>query len=129
MDRKRVLIIEDIPENRVLLRAILGSELYEFQEAETGEIALKIIGEQTFDLILADIGLPHINGVEVTWQIRNQGIKTPIIIISAYLSKWENEDIFDCGANGIVAKPIEKDELLKAIQRVFEKNASSSEVS
>jgi len=121
MTQKRVLIIEDILENRVLLKPILEPLGYLCLEADTGEKGVQMVEQETFDLILADIGLPKLNGVQATWQMRNKGIQTPIIIVSAYLSKWDRDDIFDCGADAIIAKPIEKSDLIRTIEEVLAK--------
>jgi two-component system cell cycle response regulator DivK len=83
---KRILVVEDQPDNRRILRDLLGNAGYELIEAETGEEALTAVEAQRPDLILMDIQLPVMDGYEATRRIRsNPALKSiPIIAVTSY---------------------------------------------
>jgi diguanylate cyclase (GGDEF)-like protein len=105
----RLLIVDDVADNRAILSRQFGRRGYEIVEAEDGAQALRLIGEQTFDAVLLDVMMPGIYGTEVLRQIRTQhsAAMLPVIMVTA---KTQPEDIVESlklGANDYVTKPVE----------------------
>ena len=114
---KRVLYIEDNPQTMRLVRKILHMGGYEIIEAENGlEGVAKALSELP-DLILMDINLPDIDGIEATRRIResDQAHSIPIIALTANAMQGDRERILEAGPNDYLSKPISKNELLEKI--------------
>jgi len=113
----RILVVDDEPEIRRFLRATLRAHQFEVIEAETGTGALETVAESHPDLIILDLGLPDIDGVEVTRRIRER-CQTPIIILS--VRDRENDKIMalDAGADDYLTKPFGMGELMARMRVV-----------
>jgi two-component system, OmpR family, KDP operon response regulator KdpE len=106
----RVLVIDDEPAIRRLLKTSLSAEGYEVEEAPTGEAGWAQFGKAKPDLVLLDLGLPDIDGREVIRRIRGAGL-TPIIVLSIRSDERGKVEALDLGADDYVAKPVGMDEL------------------
>jgi two-component system cell cycle response regulator DivK len=115
---KRILVVEDQPDNRRILRDLLGNAGYELIEAETGEEALTAIEAQRPDLILMDIQLPVMDGYEATRRIRsNPELKSiPIIAVTSYALAGDEAKALAVGCNAYVTKPFSPRALLGKVQ-------------
>ena len=104
-----VLIAEDNKDNMLTIKALLGNE-YQFLEAENGEQAVKLAMEYTPDLILMDIALPGMNGLEAFSQIRNlkKLAHIPVVAVTANAMAGDRETILNHGFNAYLAKPIDE---------------------
>jgi two-component system alkaline phosphatase synthesis response regulator PhoP len=112
---KRVLLIDDEAAIRKALRMVLENEGYEVQEGETGAEGLKLVEAQKPDLVLLDLMLPDLSGFDVCREIRKQGSRIPIIMVSA---KTEEIDIvvgLEIGADDYITKPFRNRELLARV--------------
>ena len=114
---KRVLIIDD----DAALRGSLAEQLelhegFEAFEAEDGRASLELAGEHHFELILMDVGLPDIDGRELCRVMRRQGIKTPIIMLTAHDSDADTILGLDSGANDYIPKPFRLGVLLARLR-------------
>ncbi len=116
--RYRVLIVDDEPEIRQFLRASLKTHHHEVMEAENGERALAEIHTYQPDLIILDLGLPDMDGVEVTRQIRTWN-QLPIIILSVRNRESDKVDALNSGADDYITKPFGVGELLARIRVVM----------
>jgi two-component system, OmpR family, KDP operon response regulator KdpE len=105
-----VLIVEDDEEVRGVLVRELGSRGYRVQEAEDGRAALARWEAARPDVVLLDLGLPDIDGLEVIRRIRRDAM-TPIVILSARFAEREKVDALERGADDFVTKPFGLDEL------------------
>ena len=105
-----VLIVEDDEEVRGVLVRELGSRGYRVQEAEDGRAALARWDAARPDVVLLDLGLPDIDGLEVIRRIRRDAM-TPIVILSARFAEREKVDALERGADDFVTKPFGLDEL------------------
>lgn len=114
-----ILVVEDIFSNFELIKAILGSS-YKLIHATTGPEALEFFREYHPDLILMDIKIPEINGLETTKEIRKVSKTIPIIAVSAYAYEEEKAKIFEYGCNDFISKPIDKTILLDTIRKYLE---------
>jgi CheY-like chemotaxis protein len=113
----RILVVDDLADNLFLLQAVLQAEGYQVELANSGCAALAHIEAAPPDLILLDLMMPEMNGLEVTQQIR-QNLNLPyipILLVTAYEEANAAEGL-NYGANDFIRKPIDFDELLARIK-------------
>ena len=116
---KKVLVVEDDLLNLELVLDILCSMGFESKGVEDGKEALSIIGTELYDLILMDIDLPGINGIEVRNNIKKNISyeKVPVIAITAYAMKGDKERLIASGFDDYMAKPIDVAEFSKKMNK------------
>jgi len=114
----RILVVDDEPEIRRFLKASLKMHQFEVVEADTGQKALKAVIDLRPDLIILDLGLPDMDGSEVTRQIRGWS-QTPIIILSVRNREADKINALDAGADDYLTKPFGVGELLARIRVVL----------
>lgn len=104
-----VLIVEDNERNMRLMRLLLRNQGYTLLEATDGTEALVILEAQTPDIILVDIQLPDVDGLEITRRLRRDPrfLTTPIVALTAYAMPGDREMFLRAGCTGYVAKPID----------------------
>jgi two-component system, OmpR family, KDP operon response regulator KdpE len=107
----RVLVVDDEPPIRKLLRMGLSSQGYQTLEATNGKTALELL-EQAPDLIILDLGLPDMQGHELLKMIRARNQNVPIVILSSRSDEAGKVQALDAGADDYVTKPFGMDELL-----------------
>ena len=110
---EKILIVEDNPKNMRLIEMVLRSKGYTLLEATDGEEALSKAAREHPDLIIMDIQIPKMDGLEVTRKLReNPSLgHIPIIAITAYAMKGDREKIMEAGCDAYIAKPINTREL------------------
>ena len=108
----RVLVIDDEPPIRKLLRVGLSAHGYQITEASSGKMALELLGEQSPDLIVLDLGLPDMQGDELLRTMRARNDSVPIVVLSSRDDEAGKVQAFDSGADDYVTKPFGMDELL-----------------
>ena len=108
---KKVLVVDDTKNIRMILTKCLELEGYEVLTASDGTQALELFTTHTFDLAFLDIKLPGVRGTEVLKRIRENGIKTPVIIITAYATVKNAVDCTNLGAVAYVQKPFSADKI------------------
>jgi two-component system, OmpR family, KDP operon response regulator KdpE len=114
----RVLVVDDEPEIRRFLRASLKTHQHEVVEADTGTGAILSIREHDPDLIILDLGLPDMDGIEVTRQVREWS-QVPIIILTVRSREADKIEALNAGADDYLTKPFGVGELLTRIQAVM----------
>jgi two-component system OmpR family response regulator len=119
---KSLLIIEDEDKIARLLELELTYEGYRVELASTGREGLEKILSKDWDLVLLDIMLPELNGLEVLRRIRNTDINTPIILITARDATPDKVSGLDLGANDYITKPFEIEEVLARIRSCLRKS-------
>jgi DNA-binding response OmpR family regulator len=117
--RRRLLLVEDDRTLRQALTFNLTREGYEVTSAADGETALEAARSDRLDLILLDVMLPGMSGVEVLRVLRREGVATPIIILSAKGDEIDRVVGLKVGADDYVAKPFSRPELLARIEAVL----------
>jgi two-component system alkaline phosphatase synthesis response regulator PhoP len=120
--RRKLLVVEDDRTLRQALVFNLSREGYEPVTAADGENALAIARAQRLDLILLDVMLPGMSGVEVLRTLRREGIDTPVIILSAKGEEIDRVVGLKVGADDYVAKPFSRPELLARIEAVLRRD-------
>lgn len=116
----RVLVVDDEPAILRFLRAGLSGQGYVVLEEMTGQGALAQVRRRAADLVVLDLGLPDIDGLEVIRQVRDAGAALPIIVLSSRDDEKAKVDALDLGADDYVTKPFGMDELharIRAAQR------------
>ena len=116
---KRILVVEDQEDNRQILRDLLASANYEMDEAENGQEALDAVAKQRPDLILMDIQLPEVSGLEVTkWLKEDDTLKSiPVVAVTAFAMKGDEEVIRQGGCEAYISKPISVTSFLDTVRR------------
>src|SRR5690606_11996271 len=126
----RILVVEDEEKIARVLELELTYEGYEVEKAKTGYEALEKYREGNWDLILLDIMLPEMSGIEILRRIRKGDSITPVILLTAKDSIEDKVTGLDLGANDYITKPFQIEELLARIRvalrnnKVFEEEAS-----
>ena len=116
----RVLVVEDHPVNRMILEAWMGSNGHEAVSAENGQAALDLAKVYAFDLIVMDVNMPIMDGLEATRCIRegdNPNADTPVIVLSASARAEDHRAGFAAGADAYLNKPIDFRQLATYMQR------------
>jgi two-component system KDP operon response regulator KdpE len=114
-EKELILLIEDEPQMRRFLRITLQSQGYRLVESETGSDGLFQAASRNPDVVLLDLGLPDIDGLEVTARLR-EWTATPIIVISAREQEQDKVKALDAGADDYLTKPFNAGELLARIR-------------
>jgi two-component system cell cycle response regulator DivK len=119
-----VLIVEDNEKNLKLVRDILEVKGYETLEARTAEDGIRIATERAPDLVLMDIQLPGMSGIEALRVLRAgaETAKIPVIAVTASVMQQDRKLITDAGFDGYVGKPISLREFLDAVRGALERN-------
>src|SRR4030042_327900 len=114
---KRILVVEDNEANIYLIVFILRKNGYEVIEARNGEEGIRLAVKEKPDLILMDIQLPDMDGLEVTKRIRERGAsdKTPIVAITSYAMTGDRQRALQAGCIGYIEKPIDPETFMGAI--------------
>ena len=117
-----VLIVEDNDKNMKLARDVLQAKGYKTLEALTGEEGVKLAKENTPDLVLMDIQLPGINGIEAFKQLRAdpQTARIPVVALTASVTPTDRSQITAAGFDAFVGKPINLKEFLETVKRLVE---------
>ncbi len=115
---KRILYVEDNAQNKRLVRKILVSRGYEVLEAEDGLAGVEITKAELPDLVLMDINIPGIDGLEATGILKstNETQHIPIIALTANAMRGDEERFLAAGCNGYLPKPINMADLLDKVR-------------
>ncbi len=118
---KRILVVEDNEKNMYLIRFILRNNGYEVIEARTGEEGIELAIKEKPDLVLMDIQLPGINGLETTKRIRESEVddKIPIVALTSYAMTGDKGKALNAGCTGYLEKPINPETFMADIEKYF----------
>ena len=114
-----ILIVEDNRDNMDLIEEILEDEGYAMLQAYVAEDGITLLSENTVDLILMDVSLPQMSGLEATKIIKANGKtrRIPLIILTAHARAEDREEAFSAGCDAFLTKPIDEDDLLATIEK------------
>ena len=120
-----ILIVEDNEKNMKLARDILQAKGYATLEAVTGEDGVRMARESRPSLVLMDIQLPGINGIEALRQLRDDGTTRaiPVIAVTASVMATDRRQIMDAGFDAYIGKPINLKEFVDTVRRVLDEHA------
>ncbi|WP_277538132.1 response regulator transcription factor [Cohnella rhizosphaerae] len=121
----RILVVDDEERIRRLLRMYLEKEGYVIEEAEDGETALKLALQEEYDLIVLDLMLPGIDGMEVCARLR-QSKATPVIMLTAKGEEVNRVQGFEAGADDYVVKPFSPREVIFRIKAILRRSSATA---
>jgi two-component system KDP operon response regulator KdpE len=124
-EKARVLVVDDEPQITRVLRTVLSSQGYQVRTAAEGESALTNFGEWKPELVITDLFMPHMDGIELCRRIR--AISTvPIIVLSVKGEERSKVEALDQGADDYITKPFGTDELLARVRAALRRGAGAS---
>jgi two-component system KDP operon response regulator KdpE len=126
MSAGRILVVDDDPQIRRVLRATLVGHQYEVVEARSGEEAIDKVSQEMPSLVLLDMNLPGMNGLETCRTLRG-GSEIPVIIVSVRNSEKDKVAALDAGADDYITKPFGIQELLARIRAAMRRSPSIAE--
>ena len=117
MAGKNILLVEDNPVNRRLAVFLLRSQGYQVREAATAQEAFEMLEKEPADLIVMDIQLPGMDGLETTRKLKEQPATAdiPVIAVTSYAMKGDREKALAAGCVGYVTKPIDKNTFIQEV--------------
>ena len=119
----RILIVDDEPNVRLVFRTALESAGYSVSEVEDGETALDRLEESSADLVLLDLKMPGIGGMETLRRLRDAGNDVPVVIVTAHGSIPDAVQAMKFGAIDFLSKPLRPEALRKVVGEVFRRHA------
>jgi two-component system, OmpR family, KDP operon response regulator KdpE len=128
MSAGRILVVDDDPQIRRVMRVTLTGQGYEVDDAKSGEAALERLRDQRFDLVLLDMNMPGMGGLETCRAIRGQS-EIGIIMLTVRDRESDKVDALDAGADDYVTKPYKPPELLARIRAALRRTPSMQEPS
>ena len=125
-----ILVVEDTPDNRLLIKAYLRKTPYKIEEAENGSVALQKFKTHAYGLVLMDIQMPVMDGHQATramreWETEQGRDPTPIIALTAHAIKQEMDKSVAAGCTAHLIKPIKKETLLQIVQKYLPPSPTS----
>ncbi len=116
IEAKRILLVEDDETILASFHLILESEGFQVDTATSGQQALEKAGEKNYRLVILDIKLPDMHGIEVAKEMRKRDDEVNLVIMTGYPELAESIDTIDIGIEEILLKPVNVDELLRVIK-------------
>lgn len=120
----KVLLVEDEERLASFIRKGISAEGYEVDVAFDGRTGLSLFRRNSYDIIILDVNLPHINGFELCRLIREENEAVPVLMLTALDSLADKSDGFNAGADDYLAKPFEFQELLLRLRALTRRNGS-----
>jgi len=127
MTEQTILVVEDDPRLRESLLMVLGHEHYKILETETGEAALDILAETAVDLVVLDVNLPGIDGMETCRRLRAANHTHPVLMLTARHEIADRVAGLDAGADDYLPKPFALEELLARVRSMLRRMETVAE--
>lgn len=130
MDEKQsILLVDDDQEFRKAMKKMFERSGYSVTLAADGQEALDILSKGTFDLIISDLRMPNLNGMQLMEELQKKGVKIPVIFITAYGEVESYMDLMNLGAFEYINKPVKGQEILNVARKALETRGNSRRVS
>jgi len=113
---RRVLVVDDGELNREVLRHLLEQRGHVPTLASSGQAALEAVARETFDVILMDVQMPGMDGIETSNALRQRGSRIPVVAVTAHAMRGDKERFLAAGMDGYVSKPIRPRDLYEAVE-------------
>ena len=123
MGRSSILVAEDDPAIGNALQRALTHAGYQARRADDGAQALEMLAGQPVDLVVLDVSMPHVDGLEVCRRLRRDGDRTPVLMLTARHTIGERVEGLDAGADDYLVKPFSLDELLARIRALLRRTS------
>jgi two-component system KDP operon response regulator KdpE len=124
-EHRRILVVDDETQITRVLRTSLSSHAYDVRVANDGETALEIMKDWTPDLVITDLSMPNMDGLELTRRLRTT-TKVPIVILSVRGEERSKVQALDAGADDYVTKPFSMEELLARVRASLRRSQSDA---
>lgn len=121
MDELSILIVDDEVVNCLYLEILLRNSVKSVDHAINGKIALDMVGKNSYDMIIMDLRMPWMDGIETTITIKKDYPNIPIIALTAYTSTEDKEQAREAGCDDFIAKPVKKEIIFDAIRKYCRK--------
>lgn len=125
-EHRRILVVDDETQITRVLRTSLSSHAYDVRVANDGETALEIMKDWTPDLVITDLSMPNMDGLELTRRLRTT-TKVPIVILSVRGEERSKVQALDAGADDYVTKPFSMEELLARVRASLRRSQSDAD--
>jgi two-component system KDP operon response regulator KdpE len=122
MGTGHILVVDDEPQIRRVMRTTLVAQGYEVSDARTGDDALELIRSEKYDLVLLDVNMPGISGVDTCREIRDRS-ELPILMVTVRGGERDKVQALDAGADGYVTKPFSISELMARIRAILRRTS------
>jgi DNA-binding response OmpR family regulator len=122
--QRSILIVDDEPNVRLVLQTALESAGYRVGQAEDGAAALKRLGEERYDLVVLDLQMPRMDGMEMLRRLRRAGSAVPVVFLSAHGSIPDAVEAMKLGAIDFLTKPITPEALRRVAAEVIDRNTT-----
>jgi CheY-like chemotaxis protein len=113
-----ILVVDDDSFFRELLREVLTEHGFKVSEAVDGQDALDLMAKTSFDMAVADLEMPKMNGLELTRQLKREHPGFPVVMVTAYAALHTPSDILAAGVDAFLQKPVPMDKLVKIIEQL-----------
>ena len=121
MNKKKILIVDDDNAYLDVLEKIFSKMEYEAEFAGSSKEALEILKKESFPLIITDLEMPGLDGVELCKQIKEIDSKSIVYALSGYITEYDTENLEKSGFDGYLSKPVKIEVLQQAIEGAFDK--------
>lgn len=118
-EKQRILAVDDDPFIRNLLAEIMASWGYEHDIAEDGLAALDKLEENSYSIVITDVRMPGLNGIDLTKKIKEKSLDIDVIVITAYNADYKYTDVISAGACDFISKPFNINELEAKLHRII----------
>ncbi|MEI7850554.1 MAG: response regulator [Kiritimatiellales bacterium] len=122
----RILIVDDAPIFLLLLSKLLAGEGYEVATAKHGAEALKILETASFDLLLSDMNMEPVNGLELLRAVKTSYADMPVIMVTAYETLYSADETERLGAFAYITKPFKNAMLFETVRRALEPSVATA---
>jgi len=115
----KILIVDDNPDSREIMRTALELENFEVAEAEDGKKCLEKIKDEDFSVVLLDLSLPQISGWELAKKIKEKNETIKIIAVTAHAMRGDKEKAIEAGCDDYISKPLKPAHLIEKIKKII----------
>jgi CheY-like chemotaxis protein len=116
--KPKVLVVDDESDIRTLLSAVLSVSGFIVEDAHDGEEAARILAQRKFDLVISDIYMPNMDGMQLLRHIREQEYKMPVVIVTASTAEKDILEGYNWGASYYITKPFDNEHLLEIVREL-----------
>ena len=117
----RILVVDDDPKSRNILERLLTLTDYEVEIVKSGEEAVKRLKRSEFNLVLTDLDMPGMDGLELLSHVKSQYPDVPVIVVTGLVSEESRNEALEAGAVSLLSKPYTRDQLLAIISESLTK--------
>lgn len=125
---KQILLVEDDSSCAKAIISLLTSKGYDVEAADGGRSAASMVGLRDYDLVLSDIQLPELNGIQLLHYIRQMKASLPVVLMTGYASYANHDEALGLGAAGFLTKPFSSRNLLSIVENAFKRGPVSHDV-